>query len=61
MQSASTRSPLLSWVHVGVSPFLTLALLVLAASIVYVVGLEPLPLVHDAFHDLRHAAGFPCH
>ena len=26
-----------------------------------VVGFAPYPAVHDAFHDIRHAAGFPCH
>ncbi len=29
---------------------------------VVVYGLESIaPGVHDAFHDFRHAAGFPCH
>ena len=27
----------------------------------YVVGLAQYPAVHEAFHDVRHAAGFPCH
>lgn len=25
------------------------------------VGFAPYPALHDAFHDIRHAAGFPCH
>jgi cobalt transporter subunit CbtB len=25
------------------------------------IGFAPYPAVHDAFHDVRHAAGFPCH
>lgn len=25
------------------------------------VGFAPYPAVHDAFHDVRHTAGFPCH
>jgi len=26
-----------------------------------VIGFAPYPAVHDAFHDVRHTAGFPCH
>lgn len=26
-----------------------------------IVGFAPYPAVHDTFHDVRHAAGFPCH
>lgn len=25
------------------------------------VGFAPYPAAHDTFHDVRHAAGFPCH
>jgi cobalt transporter subunit CbtB len=25
------------------------------------IGFAPYPAVHDAFHDVRHTAGFPCH
>ncbi len=46
---------------VTVKPLMALMLAALALSIVYVVGLEPLPNLHNAFHDLRHATGFPCH
>jgi cobalt transporter subunit CbtB len=31
------------------------------AVILYVVGFLNLPLAHNATHDARHAAGFPCH
>lgn len=27
----------------------------------YVVGISQVPAVHEAFHDVRHASGFPCH
>jgi len=27
----------------------------------YLLALSQYPAVHDALHDLRHAAGFPCH
>lgn len=43
------------------SSLLAGALIMLALGIVYVVGVEPMPSVHNAFHDLRHASGFPCH
>ena len=32
-----------------------------AAGIVYIVGFAPYPAIHDAFHDIRHGLGFPCH
>lgn len=31
------------------------------AAIVLVTGFAPLEAVHNAVHDARHAAGFPCH
>lgn len=36
-------------------------LILLCLSVVYVVGFEQMVYVHDSFHDIRHAAGFPCH
>jgi cobalt transporter subunit CbtB len=39
--------------------YLTPALLGMA--LLGVVGFAHYPAVHDAFHDLRHTAGFPCH
>lgn len=29
--------------------------------IFYVIAMSHNPVVHDALHDVRHAAGFPCH
>ncbi len=40
---------------------LTFVLLFSGVSVVYAVGLEPMLYLHDAFHDVRHATGFPCH
>lgn len=37
------------------------AAIALAFGVVYVVGFAPYPAVHDAFHDVRHGSGFPCH
>ncbi|MBI5136184.1 MAG: CbtB-domain containing protein [Nitrospirae bacterium] len=33
----------------------------LGLALLGVVGFAPYPAVHDALHDIRHAAGFPCH
>ncbi|EQA46075.1 putative cobalt transporter subunit CbtB [Leptospira broomii serovar Hurstbridge str. 5399] len=38
-----------------------LGILTFSIFLVYLIGLEPMPAVHDTFHDLRHSAGFPCH
>jgi cobalt transporter subunit CbtB len=33
----------------------------LGVTIVFVVGFSHSDLLHAAAHDVRHAAGFPCH
>jgi cobalt transporter subunit CbtB len=33
----------------------------LGFALLGLVGFAPYPAVHDAFHDVRHVAGFPCH
>lgn len=33
----------------------------LGGVIVFMVGFAPLEIVHNAAHDSRHSAGFPCH
>lgn len=33
----------------------------LALLLFYVTMLAQYPAIHEAFHDVRHAAGFPCH
>ncbi|MFZ3169464.1 MAG: CbtB-domain containing protein [Candidatus Methanoperedens sp.] len=38
--------------------FLTIAL---AIYIIGFANFENFPALHEGFHDLRHAAGFPCH
>lgn len=44
------------------SPMLAiLASLVLGFSTIFVVGHLQAETLHDAAHDVRHAAGFPCH
>jgi cobalt transporter subunit CbtB len=33
----------------------------LGASLVYFAGFSHIPAVHNAAHDTRHSAAFPCH
>ncbi|OGW52035.1 MAG: hypothetical protein A2Z50_06920 [Nitrospirae bacterium RBG_19FT_COMBO_42_15] len=40
---------------------LVLTSVLVAAGIVYIIGFAPYPAIHDAFHDIRHGLGFPCH
>jgi cobalt transporter subunit CbtB len=35
--------------------------LVLGLGFVYIVGFAPVSAVHNAAHDTRHSAAFPCH
>jgi len=38
-----------------------LTAIALGATILFVVGFSHSDLLHAAAHDVRHAAGFPCH
>lgn len=38
-----------------------MATILLGAFILFGVGFAGVPAVHDAVHDTRHGAGFPCH
>lgn len=35
--------------------------LLMGSALLFLVGFAPLPAVHNAAHDTRHAADFPCH
>jgi cobalt transporter subunit CbtB len=37
------------------------AALVLGLTLIFLVGFAPLSAIHNAAHDVRHAAAFPCH
>jgi len=37
------------------------AVLIFGLFLVYGIGFVSIPAVHNATHDTRHAAGFPCH
>ncbi|UOP10323.1 CbtB domain-containing protein [Pseudomonas palleroniana] len=39
----------------------TFGSILLGLSLVYFAGFSHLDLVHNAAHDTRHSAGFPCH
>ncbi|MGE5103696.1 MAG: CbtB domain-containing protein [Betaproteobacteria bacterium] len=38
-----------------------LAAIMLGGMLVYLVGFAQVHVVHDAAHDVRHAAALPCH
>ena len=35
--------------------------LLLGSMLLFLVGFAPMPAVHNAAHDTRHSAAFPCH
>jgi cobalt transporter subunit CbtB len=39
----------------------TFGSILMGMSLVYCAGFSHLELVHNAAHDTRHSAGFPCH
>ena len=41
--------------------FPALLIVCLAASLLFVTGFAETSVVHNAAHDGRHSAGFPCH
>jgi cobalt transporter subunit CbtB len=43
------------------NPILQFGFFILALGIIYMVGIEPKEMIHNAFHDVRHTAVFPCH
>ncbi len=38
-----------------------LALMMAGAALIFVVGFAPTAELHNAAHDTRHSAAFPCH
>lgn len=35
--------------------------MLLGSVLLFVIGFAPMPAVHNAAHDTRHSAAFPCH
>ena len=58
MQQTATR-----WIEIPAVSRLwpALALLLFGGVMVYGAGFSNIDAVHNAAHDTRHAAGFPCH
>lgn len=38
-----------------------LSAMLLGSALLFLVGFAPMPAVHNAAHDTRHSAAFPCH
>ena len=57
MSTAAAKAPALALSRSWPS----LVALLLGTVILYGVGFSPIPLLHNAAHDSRHAMGFPCH
>lgn len=38
-----------------------LAAFTMGTALLFLVGFAPMPSVHNAAHDTRHSAAFPCH
>lgn len=43
------------------SKIAALATLSLGALFIFIIGFSHIDVLHNAAHDTRHAAGFPCH
>ena len=59
----TTVSKNVSTVSVSVSQRIAagLALVFVAGTLLYTVGLSQIAVAHNTAHDTRHAIGFPCH
>ncbi len=38
-----------------------LGLAAMGIALVWAVGFAQMPILHDTFHEFRHAVGLPCH
>ena len=50
-----------SLTHAPARTAAAIAAVALGGFLVLMVGFSPLPAVHNAAHDTRHSAAFPCH
>jgi cobalt transporter subunit CbtB len=46
---------------IGVDHRAAAGALLLGSLLLFLVGFAPMPAVHNAAHDTRHSAAFPCH
>lgn len=47
--------------HLGQRVVAALGATILGICLVYFAGFSPIEAVHNAAHDTRHSAAFPCH
>lgn len=38
-----------------------LGAMLMGCALLFLIGFAPMPAVHNAAHDTRHSAAFPCH
>lgn len=57
-QHTTTKLPALSAVN---RKTLGVGSLLVSLALVYLVGFAPMAPLHNAAHDTRHTAAFPCH
>lgn len=58
VEKDDSHSPADSWRNVIVAALCAVGL---GLVLVYAAGLAETPLLHNAAHDSRHSASFPCH
>jgi len=61
MDILNVSQPADSRVQVDRSKIAALATLSLGALFIFIIGFSHIDVLHNAAHDTRHAAGFPCH
>lgn len=59
--NAPTRNPAPTRASAAPAALANLLPALMGIGLLYLIGFVPYPAVHDAFHDVRHTAGFPCH
>ncbi len=47
--------------HLSAKSIQLLATAILGATLFAITALAPIEAIHNATHDTRHSAGFPCH
>ena len=60
MSSALTESAT-QGVRVSTNKLASLGAIMLGMGFVLMIGFSPISAVHNAAHDTRHSAAFPCH
>jgi cobalt transporter subunit CbtB len=65
--TAQTQTPIAATVAANNTSIATthrgaaLSAMLLGSALLFLVGFAPMPAVHNAAHDTRHSAAFPCH